>query len=133
MHTAITCISVIGTTVHVHCTRKCKAISLILAPKCSTFHLQTMSMNRSKTSQRYYWLLYLFSGYNYVDAICVYVCVYGCVSIGHLDVLGEMASRKRSLIYHPGSPGWTSRCPYVYVVYMCMCVGRRGGGERWVV
>ena len=48
--------------------------------------------------------------------VCVeYVCV---CWLGHLDVWGELASRKRSLTHHPSSQGWASRC----LVIVCLCV-----------
>ena len=63
--------------------------------------------------------------FNQVVDICVYVCVHGYVSLGHLDVWGELATCKRS----PTVPVLkASRCPMhacVYAVYVCI-VG--GGG-----
>ena len=41
-------------------------------------------------------------------------CVHGYVSVGHLDVWGELTSRKRSLTHCPSSQGWASRYVGVY-------------------
>ena len=38
----------------------------------------------------------------------------------HLDVWGELASHKRSLIHRPSSQGYASRCP---LLYMLVCLG----------
>ena len=38
-------------------------------------------------------------------------CMYVCVSWGHLDVWGKLASHKRSLTHCPSSQDWASRCP----------------------
>ena len=43
------------------------------------------------------------------------MCLYVCVSWGHLDVWGELASHKRSLTYRLSSQGWASRCPLLYL------------------
>ena len=72
--------------------------------------------------------------FNQVVDICVYVCVHGYVSLGHLDVWGELATCKRS----PTVPVLkASRCPMhacVYAVYVCI-VGGGGGikGKGWFV
>ena len=61
---------------------------------------------------------------NYVKKECFLsleaVCV--CVSWGHLDVWGELASHKRSLTHCPSSQGWASRCPYKYM-FVCQGYG----------
>ena len=46
----------------------------------------------------------------YRTCLCLSVCMYVCVSWGHLDVWGELASHKRSLTHRPNSQGWASRC-----------------------
>ena len=52
------------------------------------------------------------------------VCLYVCVSWGHLDVWGELASHKRSLTHRPSPQGWASRCPLLYT-FLCL-------GHGWV-
>ena len=54
------------------------------------------------------------------------VCLYVCVSWGHLDVWGELASHKRSLTHRPSSQGWASRCPLLYT-FLCL-----GHGLGWL-
>ena len=49
--------------------------------------------------------------------ICVDVCIYICW-LGHLDVLGELATHKRSLTHHPSSQGWASRCPVIDCLFV---------------
>ena len=55
--------------------------------------------------------------------VCVHVHMYVCVSWGHLDVWGELASHKRSLIciylyMQPGLPHYTQTTAHRHVVYM---------------
>ena len=54
------------------------------------------------------------SNFYQIIVTCVYVCVHGYVSVGHLDVWGELTSRKRSLTHCPSSQGWASRYVGVY-------------------
>ena len=63
---------------------------------------------------------------------CVYVCfTWMC---GHLGVWGELAGPKRYLTHCPSSQGWPSRCPTLYICFVCRymytsCVSVLGGGR----
>ena len=50
-----------------------------------------------------------------------------CNCLGHLDVLGELASHKRSLTHCQSSQGWASRCSvidgFLLCLFACLLVG----------
>ena len=83
------------------------------------FDLQGAEIEKQHTS---YPRIYNIYSFTFIVHVCLCACTM-CVSWGHLDVWGELASHKRSLTHPPSSQGWASRC---HLLHTFVCLGMVG-------